>query len=143
MKVLDPKFMVKTPVKLLLLLVVSALAFSSCEDEDSVENAMIGRVWAGDVGLNADNMAPLYSVFEFGADGFGTESQYYQSNDFPYKQFRFQWYWESGYDRNLVLDYGNFGISYMDNVYISGFYMTGIFYFDSQSEGFEFSLDMQ
>ena len=54
---------------------VLTLSLASCDDDDqySIESVIIGRAWTGDVGMNADNGAPLFSTFTFGGDGFGEE----------------------------------------------------------------------
>lgn len=41
----------------ILLLLMIALGFTSCEGDDQydVESIFIGRAWTGDVGMNADN----------------------------------------------------------------------------------------
>ena len=102
----------------ILFLMAFALSFASCEGDDQydVESIFIGRAWTGDVGMNADNGEPLFSIFTFWGDGFGEEYQYYSFDGALYERFHFQWYWEDHYNRNLVLDYGRAGISYMDVV---------------------------
>ena len=102
----------------LLLMLTLLVGFTSCEDDEDLEERMFGRVWVGDVGMNAVN-GELYD------------------------HFRFQWYWEDRYSNNLVLDYGRNGTSYMDNVDIYRGVMTGIFYLTGDSEGFPFALEMQ
>ena len=127
----------------LILLCVLALSFASCEDDDQydIESVIIGRSWTGDVGMAADGSS-LFSTFTFGADGFGEEIQYY-SDGFLYHEYRFQWWWEDGYSRNLVLDYGREGISYMDDVRVSGNQMWGTFYLSDGDRGFYFVLYME
>ena len=61
-----------------------------------------------------------------------------------YDSFRFQWWWEDSYSRNLVLDYGRYGgISYMDDVRVSGNQLWGTFFFSDDSPGFNFTLYME
>ena len=98
------------------------MSLTSCEDDDqySIESVIIGRAWTGDVGMNAENGEPIFSTFTFGGDGFGEEYQYYSYDGKLYDHFRFQWMWEDGYNNNLVLDYGRAGISYMDDVFVTG-----------------------
>lgn len=128
----------------IVVILLLTLGFTACdEDEESVENAMIGRIWAGDIGMNGDFNEPIFSEFRFDGDGFGTEYQYYISDGAPYDNFRFQWYWENGYGRNLVLDYGKHGISFMDNVSIRGRFMRGVYFFENGDPGFNFTLEMQ
>ena len=77
------------------------------------------------------------------ADGFGEEVQRYRNGEY-YDSFRFQWWWEDSYSRNLVLDYGRYGgISYMDDVRVSGNQLWGTFFFSDDSPGFNFTLYME
>ena len=126
----------------LLLMLTLLVGFTSCEDDEDLEERMFGRVWVGDVGMNAVNGRILYSEFSFDPDGFGEEYQFFRNREL-YDHFRFQWYWEDRYSNNLVLDYGRNGTSYMDNVDIYRGVMTGIFYLTGDSEGFPFTLEMQ
>ena len=57
--------------------------------------------------------------------------------------FRFQWMWEDGYNNNLVLDYGRAGISYMDDVFVTGNRFRGTFHLSADSPGFDFVLEME
>lgn len=114
----------------------------SCEDDqEEVDSAIIGRSWTGDVGMVDEYGEPVLSTFTFGSDGFGEEEQYYLDGEFC-DNFRYQWWWEDGYSRNIVLDYGINGISYMDNVRIVGDELWGTFYFSRDSSGFNFKLYM-
>ena len=118
-------------------------ALWACSDsEEELEYDLIGRTWVGDIGMNADNGERLYSEFHFGGDGFGEEYQYYWSDGVLYHRYRFQWYWEDRYSRNLVLDYGREGVSYMDDIDIHRGHMTGVFYLDAYSAGFPFTLEL-
>lgn len=127
----------------ILIMLTLLVGFASCDDEEDLEERMFGRVWVGDIGLNSDGGRPLYSKFVFNPNGFGEESQYYQYNGGWYKTFPFQWYWDSRYSRNLILDYGRNGISYMDDVDVRRGLMTGIYYFDDYDEGLPFTLEME
>lgn len=60
-----------------------------------------------------------------------------------YDHFRFQWMWKDGYNNNLVLDYGRAGISYMDDVFVTGNRFRGTFYLSADSPGFDFVLEME
>ena len=129
----------------ILFLFTLTLTLTSCEEDDQydIESIFIDRAWTGDVGMNADYGEPLFSTFTFGWDGFGEEYQYYQLDGRLYEHFRFQWYWEDSSNRNLVLDYGRAGISYMDDVRIAGNRMYGTFYLSNDAVPFEFRLDME
>lgn len=129
----------------LISLLILTLSLTSCDDDDQydIESVFIGRAWTGDVGMNADNGQPLFSTFTFGIDGFGDEFQYYSSNGQFYNEYRFQWYWEDDFSKNLVLDYGREGISYMDDVRIVGNKLRGTFYLSYDASPFDFALDME
>lgn len=71
------------------------------------------------------------------------EYQYYSFDGALYERFHFQWYWEDHYNRNLVLDYGRAGISYMDDVRINGNRMRGTFYLSDGAAPFDFELRME
>lgn len=125
------------------LLCVLAVSLTACEDDQGmVDAALIGRSWTGYVGMQDEHGERVLSTFYFGADGFGEELQRYYDRE-VYDRFRFQWWWEDGYSRNLVLDYGRVGgISYMNNVRIGDTRLRGVFYFSKESSGFNFTLDM-
>ena len=53
------------------------VGFTSCEDDEDLEERMFGRVWVGDVGMSAGNGRILYSEFTFDPDGFGEEYQFF------------------------------------------------------------------
>lgn len=126
----------------LFLISILCIGLMSCEDDqEDVDYAIIGRSWTGDVGMVDDFGEPVLSTFSFGIDGFGEEHQFYYDG-MRYDEFRFQWLWEDGYSRNLILDYGREGISYMDNVRVSGNQLWGTFYFSDDSPGFDFTLYM-
>lgn len=126
----------------LFLISILCIGLMSCEDDqEDVDYAIIGRSWTGNVGMVDDFGEPVLSTFSFGVDGFGEEHQFYYDG-MHYDEFRFQWLWEDGYSRNLILDYGREGISYMDNVRVSGNQLWGTFYFSDDSPGFDFTLYM-
>lgn len=133
----------KLLAKILLISVVCIGLVSCEEDQEGIESVIIGRSWTGDVGMSAANGEPLFSTFSFGLDGFGEERQYYEADGVWYETYRFQWWWEDSYNRNLVLDYGRNGISYMDDVWVSGNQLYGTFYLSSDSRGFDFVLYME
>lgn len=71
------------------------------------------------------------------------ETQFYASDGALYDQYRFRWYWGDSYNRNLVLDYGTNGISFMDDVRVYGDRLSGIFYLSDNAPGFNFELRME
>ena len=63
----------------LLLMLTLLVGFTSCEDDEDLEERMFGRVWVGDVGMSAGNGRILYSEFTFDPDGFGEEYQFFRN----------------------------------------------------------------
>jgi hypothetical protein len=127
----------------LMLLALVAVGFSACESDETIEERLFGRVWSGDIGLSAMNGEPVYSDFQFFPDGSGTENMYYQYGGRWYQNNPFHWSWDLSQGRSLILDYGNGYVSYMDNVYVGGGAMSGIYYNDDYSDGFSFRLQMK
>ncbi|MCD8184850.1 MAG: hypothetical protein LUE99_19245 [Bacteroides sp.] len=121
------------------------MCLTSCEADDQydIESAFINREWTGDIGMDADNGEPLFSTFTFDPYGFGKEYQYYSYNGALYAEYSFLWKWEDDYNRNLVLDYGRIGVSYMDDVRIVGDELRGTFYVSADDWGFDFTLYME
>ena len=93
--------------------------------------------------MYAENGEPILSTFTFWGDGFGEEYQYYSYDGAPYDNFRFKWLWEDDYNNNLILDYGRAGMSYMDDVRVTGNQLRGTFFLTSDSRGFNFILGME
>lgn len=130
-------------IKILLLSII-CIGFTSCEDDqDGIESAIVGRFWTGDLGMSAENGEAIFSTFRFGIDGFGEEKQYYELDGEFYRKYRFQWWWEDRYNRNMILDYGKYGISYMDDIRVSGNQLWGRFFLEDGSRGFDFTLYME
>ncbi|MDR0939695.1 MAG: hypothetical protein LBN29_10185 [Mediterranea sp.] len=125
-----------------MLLALIAVSFSACGPDESIEERLFGRSWAGDIGLNDEYGYSLYSVFQFLPDGTGWEYSYYQDNDERYNTYQFYWQWD-GRGTNIILDYGGNYVSYMENVYVGGGEMTGIYYNDyySNAPGVRFRLE--
>lgn len=128
-----------------LLVLLFTFSVTSCRIEETInlEDQIIGRAWTGDVGLDASNGAPLFSTFRFGADGFGTETQYYAANGAFYQEYRYEWYWEPGYRSNVVLNYGRNGISYMRDLEVYRTELSGYFYLEHNSPYYFFRLKME
>lgn len=128
----------------IILVAFLTLFVTSCEiEESSIESEIVGRSWTGDVGLNASNGEPIFSTFRFGADGFGTETQYYTRDGRFYQEYNYEWYWEPGYRNNLVLNYGRFGTSYMKDLQVYRGELSGYFYFAINDPSFFFQLKME
>ena len=86
---------------------------------------------------------PLISTFTFGRDGFGEEVQFYATDGMVYDRFRFSWHWEDCCYTNMVLDYGRFGVSYMEGLEGGSGRLRGVFYIDGSSGGYPFTLYME
>lgn len=139
----DKEIMMRFLTRILLLSVLCIGLMSCDDDQETIDSIIAGRSWTGDIGMVDEFGEPLISTFSFGYDGFGKETQYYEIDGVFYDSYRFQWLWEDSYSRNLILDYGRNGVSYMDNVRVSGGRMYGTFYIDDYSEGFDFVLYME
>lgn len=95
--------------KLILILctLLTVSAFSSCEsdDDETIFDSIVGRVWIGDLGMiDPAGGFPLESAVYFGGDGFGKDDLVYYDNGEPYDIFNIQW---DAYDGNIYINYGN------------------------------------
>lgn len=125
------------------LLSVLVLVMSSCEVNVIEDNRrdFTDYTWVGDVGMTDHKGEPVYSVFDFSRNGRGLERQYYMSDDAYYNEFVFYWEWDHRYN-DIILDYGQNGVSYMENINFSGRFMYGVFYIDDyDTRGFRFQLE--
>lgn len=118
-----------------IILPLLAFGFSACNDDEyTTEGKLVGRYWAGNIGFLSDDPRPerLESEFFFGADGFGTEQQFYQSDYAPYgKTLKFRWEWDYRGNRNIILDYGRQEpAKVLVNVQIYDWELRAIFYND-------------
>lgn len=87
-----------------LCMLLTAATFSACEDDDeTLFDQLVGRVWIGDLGM-ADREFALESAVYLGADGFGRDDLVYYDNGEPFGVFNIQW---DAYDGNLYISYGN------------------------------------
>lgn len=62
--------------KLLFLCLSSIIVFTSCEDDETVFDRIVGYEWVGDLGF-ADRYGPLESGLFFERNGFGSDAQCY------------------------------------------------------------------
>lgn len=89
-----------------LMIVVSMLAFVSCEDENDNEvyNRIIGSTWVGDLGFNV-GAYPVESGVTFHANDYAIDEQYYFPQDGGGRAVTLdlRWWISRG---NLYLDYG-------------------------------------
>ena len=44
----------------ILMMLTLLVGFTSCEDDEDLEEQMFGRIWAGDVGMSAANGRYIY-----------------------------------------------------------------------------------
>lgn len=114
----------------LLMMLTLLVGFTSCEDDETIFDHIVGRTWVGDLGFvtNDRHEFPLESGIYFGSDGFGEdELLYYDNGDF-YDRLRIQWRVGNG---SIYIDYGNVAAPReLRNVYISRGRMTGALFID-------------
>ena len=94
-----------------LMLLFLLVGFTSCEDDETIFDRIVGRTWIG----------------YLGADGFGEDQLcYYDNGDYYGKPLRLQWSVGNG---TLYIDYGNVAPPReLRNVYVSHGRMTGTLY---------------
>lgn len=86
---------------------LTAISLPSCDtdDDETIFDSIVGRVWIGDLGMIAPaDGFPLESAVYFGGDGFGTDDLVYYENGRPYGICNIQW---DAYDGNIYINYGN------------------------------------
>ena len=54
----------------ILMMLTLLVGFTSCEDDEDLEEQMFGRIWAGDVGMSAANGRYIYREFTIDPDVF-------------------------------------------------------------------------
>lgn len=89
-----------------LCMLLTAATFAACDDDDdeTLFERLVGRVWIGDLGMTDPNRFPLESAVYLGADGFGSDDLVYYDNGEPFGVYNIQW---DAYDGNLYISYGN------------------------------------
>lgn len=114
-------------IKLLLVLTVAAVSFSSCEDDESIYNDLIYHTWVGDLGLTVGPW-DVESGITFKGDDYAIDEQYYYE-DGPGGRaatLDVRWWIDMG---TLYLDYGpGYPILQIRGVYINGRYLNGDLY---------------
>ena len=68
-----------------LMLLFLLVGFTSCEDDETIFDRIVGRTWIGDLGFESDDRYhdPLESGIYLGADGFGEDQLcYYYNGDY-------------------------------------------------------------
>lgn len=69
------------------------VGFTSCEDDETIFDRIVGRTWIGDLGFESDrHHDPLESGIYLGVDGFGEDQLcYYDNGEYYGKPLRLQW----------------------------------------------------
>ena len=63
-----------------LMLLTLLVGFTSCEDDETIFDHIVGRTWVGDLGFWVDN-SPVESGITFKSNGFGVDEQWYYDWD--------------------------------------------------------------
>lgn len=123
-----------------LCMLLTAATFSACEDDDeTLFDQLVGRVWIGDLGM-ADREFPLESAVYLGADGFGSDDLIYYDNGDSFAVFNIQW---DADDDNLYISYGNMAPPReLHDVHLRRGTLTGTLYINGRFYG-QVSLRMQ
>lgn len=122
------------PIKLLLVLTMLAVGFSSCEEDDeTIYDYLIGRTWVGDLGF-IDGPYALESGITFKGNDYAVDRQFYYAEDGGGEAdtLRLNWWIDMG---TLYLDYGpDYPLLEIRGVYITGRFLYGELYADGNYE---------
>lgn len=128
------------PIKLLLVLTMLAVGFSSCEEDDeTIYDYLIGRMWVGDLGFSRGSYA-LESGIIFKGDDYAVDRQFYYAEDGggEARTLSLDWWIDMG---TLYLDYGpDYPLLEIRGVYITGRFLYGELYADGN---YEFSVTLE
>ena len=128
------------PIKLLLVLTMLAVGFSSCEEDDeTIYDYLIGRTWVGDRGF-IDGPYALESGITFKGNDYAVDRQFYYAEDGGGEagNLRLNWWIDMG---TLYLDYGpDYPLLEIRGVYITGRFLYGELYADGN---YEFSVTLE
>ena len=128
------------PIKLLLVLTMLAVGFSSCEEDDeTIYDYLIGRTWVGDLGF-IDVPYALESGITFKGNDYAVDRQFYYAEDGGGEAgtLRLNWWIDMG---TLYLDYGpDYPLLEIRGVYITGRFLYGELYADGN---YEFSVTLE
>ena len=91
------------PIKLLLVLTMLAVGFSSCEEDDeTIYDYLIGRTWVGSLGF-AVGPYDVESGVTFKGNEYAIDEQYYYGDGGRAATLNLRWWIDMG---TLYLDYG-------------------------------------
>ena len=128
------------PIKLLLVLTMLAVGFSSCEEDDeTIYDYLIGRTGVGDLGF-IDGPYALESGITFKGNDYAVDRQFYYAEDGGGEAgtLRLNWWIDMG---TLYLDYGpDYPLLEIRGVYITGRFLYGELYADGN---YEFSVTLE
>lgn len=128
------------PIKLLLVLTMLAVGFSSCEEDDeTIYDYLIGRTWVGDLGF-IDGPYALESGITFKGNDYAVDRQFYyaEGGGGEAGTLRLNWWIDMG---TLYLDYGpDYPLLEIRGVYITGRFLYGELYADGN---YEFSVTLE
>ena len=128
------------PIKLLLVLTMLAVGFSSCEEDDeTIYDYLIGRTWVCDLGF-IDGPYALESGITFKGNDYAVDRQFYYAEDGGGEAgtLRLNWWIDMG---TLYLDYGpDYPLLEIRGVYITGRFLYGELYADGN---YEFSVTLE
>ena len=128
------------PIKLLFVLTMLAVGFSSCEEDDeTIYDYLIGRTWVGDLGF-IDGPYALESGITFKGNDYAVDRQFYYAEDGGGEAgtLRLNWWIDMG---TLYLDYGpDYPLLEIRGVYITGRFLYGELYADGN---YEFSVTLE
>lgn len=115
----------------ILMMLTMLVGFTSCEDDESIFDEVVGRTWIGDLGFSSNDSFrdPLESGIYLGSDGFGDDQlAYYDNGDFYGRPLNLQWRVGGG---SIYLDYGNVAAPReLRNVYVNRGRLSASLYID-------------
>ena len=100
----------------ILLMLAVLVGFTSCQDDETIFDKVVGRTWVGDLGFGPNNDLVESGVY-LGGDGFGTDEQLYVRDKTPRGTYNITW---EVVDGSIFIRYGNrAAIRELRNVYVS------------------------
>ncbi|MDD3037167.1 hypothetical protein [Bacteroides sp.] len=115
-----------------LMMLTLLVSFTSCEDDETIFDRIVGRTWIGDLGFYV-NGEPVESGITFKSNGFGVDEQFYYDWGDRAAVLDVRWWIDHG---DLYLDYGNrYPLLVLEAVYVDGRYLTGRLYSGNIDQG--------